>query len=217
MRNADRRDKDPIRPSLRYHRVRLHTIENVLPLLGCLLNLIRRCRVAQGLIDDIEFPLQLFIFLFQRSQLHTGIFIFPKRRDRARHFVRIHLREKIHFHDHDIPIQRRGDLLVEHDHQSGRIGSDFVLGHIHVMDNGDALQVRCHLFERIPLGRLAGKSDRVFAGIAVAHAMLTLGIDDPDVSERRDIGHERREREKKGNGSIRSMSRQEQAKRQLME
>lgn len=44
--NADRRDEDPVRPGLRHHGVRLHTIENFLPFQRCLPNLIRCCRRA---------------------------------------------------------------------------------------------------------------------------------------------------------------------------
>ncbi len=173
--------------------------------------------MAQSLIDGIEFLLQLFIFLLQRSQLNTGIFVFAKRCNRPRNFVRIHLCEKSYFHDHDISIQRRGDLLIEHKHQPGRIGPDFVFGDIHIMNDRDALEISGNLFECVPFGCLGGKSDRVFPGVAVPHAMLTLSIDDPDFSERRGGGHERCEREKKGNGSIRLMRQQEQGKRQLME
>ena len=151
------------------------------------------------------------------AQLGTGIFVFAKRCDRPRHFVRIHLREQIHFHDHDIAIQRRGDLLIQHQHQPSRIGPDFVFRNIHIMNDGDALQIGGHLFERVPFGCLGGKSDRIFPGVAVPHAMLTRGIDDPDVSERRGSGYERRKREQQGNGSIRFVRRQECEKRQSTE
>lgn len=189
LRNADRGDKYPVRPGLRHHHIRLHTIEKVRPLLGHLLNLIRRCRLPQGLqspIDGFELLLQLLIFLPQHSQLRMRIFVFPKRRDRARHVVRIHLRDKIHLHDHNITIQCRGGLLVEDKHQPGRVGPDFVFGDIHIMNNGDTLKIGGNLLERTSLGAFGGKPDRVFSGVTISHAMLTLGIDDSDFGKRRD-------------------------------
>ena len=104
VRNADRRNKDPIRPGLRHHRVRLHAIDNVLPPLRGLLDLIRCGCIPDGLIDRSEFFLQLFVLLFQRNQLHANIFVLPKGNDRSCYLFCIHLCQKISFYDHDISV-----------------------------------------------------------------------------------------------------------------
>jgi len=178
LRDPHRRDQYPIGPSLRHHRIRLHTIENLLPLLRGLVDLVRRGCTSQRLIDRLELLLQLFIFLLQLSQLHTRIFIFPERRNRTRNLLGIHLRQKICVDDYDIAVETGGDPLIEHQHQAGRIGSNFVFGHVHAVDNRHALQVRGNLFKRVPFGCLRRETDRIFASVAVTQAMFALGIDD---------------------------------------
>lgn len=178
LRNSHRRDEHPIGPSLRHHRIRLHTVQDFLPLERGLLHLIWCGCTPQRLIGCLEFLLQLLIFLLQLGQLHTGIFIFSERRDRTRDLLRIHLRQKVCLDDHNIAVETRGDLLIEDKHQAGRIGANLVLGHIHAIDDRHALQIRGNLFECVPLGRLRCETDRILTSIAVAHAMLALGIDD---------------------------------------
>ena len=58
-----RRDEYPIRPGLRDHGIRLHPIQDVLPLLGCLLCLLCGRGLCQGLIRCVEVLLELVIFL----------------------------------------------------------------------------------------------------------------------------------------------------------
>ena len=215
--DSHRRDEHPIGPSLRDHRVRLHTIQDFFPLQRGLLYLIRCDSTAQSLIGRFEFFLQLFIFLFQFRQLNTGVLIFPKRGNRSRHLVRIHLCQKVSFDDHDISVERGGNLLIEHDHQSRRVSTDFIFGHIHVTDDGDAFEIGRDLFECIPFGRLDGQSDRILLRIAIAHAMLTLSVDDPDVSERRGSGETHCERKKQHKRSIRWIRQEGYGKRRLIE
>lgn len=178
LRNSHRRDEHPIGPGLRDHRVRLHTVQNFFPLKRGLLHLLRCDGAAQHLVHRLELLLKLFVFLFQLGQLHTSIFVFPKRRDRTGDLLRIHLRQKICLDDYNIAVKTRGDLLIEHQHQAGRIRADLVFGHVHAIDNRYALQIRGNLFECVPLGRLRRETDRIFSGIAVAHAMFALGIND---------------------------------------
>lgn len=191
----ERQHEHPIRPGLRHHGVGLHPIEDFFSFLRGLLNLIRRRCVAESLIGSLKFFLQLFIFLLQRNQLYASILVFSKSGNRSCHFVRIHLREKIHFHDDDVTIESCGDLLIEHQHQPSGIGPDFIFGDIHIVNDGDAFQIGGNLFECVPFGKLGGQSDGIFPGIAVPHAMLTLSIDHPDISQRRGDDHAPCERE----------------------
>lgn len=139
----------------------------------------------QGLIGDIQLILKLLILPPQRNQLGASIFALAKRRDRLRHLVRVHLRKKVHAYHHDIAIEGCRDLLGKHNHQSGRIGTDFVFGHFHITDDGDAFQVDRDLFESVSFGGFGGEPDRIFSSISVSHSMFTLCIHDPDVSQRR--------------------------------
>lgn len=65
LRDSHRRDEHPISPSLRHHRIRLHTVQNFFPPERGLLHLIRCGRSPQRLIGCLELLLQLFIFLLQ--------------------------------------------------------------------------------------------------------------------------------------------------------
>jgi len=217
VRNTDRRNKDPICPGLRHHRVRLHAIDNVLPPLRGLLNLIRRCCIPDGLIDRSEFFLQLFVLLFQSNQLRTSVFVLPKGNNRSCHLIGIHLCKEIHFHNHNIAVQGCSDLLIEHEHQPGGVGADFISRDIHIAHDCDAFKIGRDLLERVSLGRLGGDPNGVLTGIVIPHSVLTLGIDDPDVSECGVSGYEHREREKQDNESIRFIRQQADRKRPLME
>lgn len=178
LRDSHRRDEHPIGPSLRYHRIRLHTVQNFFPLERRLVHLIRCGRTPQRLIGGLEFLLQLFILLFQLGHLHTGIFVFSERRNCARDFLRIHLRQKVCLDDHNITVETRGDLLIEHLHQAGCIRADFVFGHVHAIHDRHTFQIRRNLFQGIPLRRLRREPDRILTSITVAHAMLTVGVHD---------------------------------------
>lgn len=153
--------------------------------MGCLPDLVRCGSGPQRLIDGFEFLLQLFILPLQRSQLGTSIFAFPKRRDRPCHLIRVYLRKQVHAYHHNVAIEGRCDVSAEHNHQSGRVGTDFVFGHIHITDDGDVLQVNRDLFERVSLGGSCGKPDRILASVTVSHSMFALRIHDPNVSPRR--------------------------------
>jgi len=127
--------------------------------------------------------LQLFILLFQCRQLHASIFILSKRRDGLTDFFRIDLCDEINRHDDRISIERRASLLIEHEDQSGRVGTDLVLGDIHPVDDRDAFQVGRDLFERAPFSRFGGKSDCIFPRIAVPHPILSLSRDNPQLCQ----------------------------------
>ena len=86
-----RRDEYPIRPGLRDHGVRLHSIQDVLALLGRLLCLLCRRGLRQGQIRRVEGLLQLVIVLLQRNELMPGVLILPKGRDSLSHFLCIDL------------------------------------------------------------------------------------------------------------------------------
>lgn len=182
-----------------------------------LLDLIRRCCIPDGLINRSEFFLQLFVLLFQRNQLRTSIFVLPKGNDRSCHLIGIHLCKEIHFHNHNIAVQGCSYLLIEHKHQPGGVGADFISRDIHIAHNCDAFKIGRDLFKRVSLGRLAGDPNGVLTGIAIPHSVLTLRIDDPDVSERGGSGYEHHEREKQDNESIRFIKQQADVKRLLME
>jgi hypothetical protein len=168
-----------------------------------LLDLIRRGCIPDGLIDRSEFFLQLFVLLSQRNQLRTSVFVLPKGDDRSCHLIGIHLCKEIHFHNHHIAVQDCRYLLIEHEHQPGGVGANFISRDIHIAHDCDAFKIGRNLFERVSLGRLGGDPNGVLTSIAIPHSVLTLRIDDPDVSQRRGSGYEHREREKQDNGSIR--------------
>jgi hypothetical protein len=169
------------------------------------------------MIDRFELFLQLFILLFQRNQLRTSIFVLPKGNDRSCHLIGIHLCKEIHFHNHSIAVQGCSYLLIEHEHQPGSVGADFISRDIHVTNDCDAFKIGRNLFERVSLSRLGGDPNGILTGIAIPHSVLTLRIDDPDVSQRGGSGYEQREREKQDNGSIRFIRKQADGKRLLME
>lgn len=152
--------------------------------------LIRGRRVGQGLICGVEILLELFILLLQCRQLHARVFILPECRNGLADFFRINLGRQVDPHDDCLTVERRIDLLVEHENQTGGVGTDFVFGDVHPLDYGDTLQVCGDLFECVPLGRFRGKPDRVFARVAVSHPVLPLGVDDPDLGKCRGCGQE---------------------------
>jgi hypothetical protein len=69
----------------------LHPIQDVLPLLGCLLCLLCGRSLCQRLIRCTEVLLELVIFLSKRDELMAGVFVLPQGRNGLFHFFRIDL------------------------------------------------------------------------------------------------------------------------------
>jgi hypothetical protein len=87
----NRRDNDPVRPGLGNHGIRLCTIQQILALLGRLLDLFDRASLLQCLIGGVQLTLQLVHFLPEGYKLMACVFVFPQRDNGLGHFFRIDL------------------------------------------------------------------------------------------------------------------------------
>jgi hypothetical protein len=163
----------------------LCTIQQILALLGRLLDLFGRGRLLQCLIGGVQLTLQLVHFLPNGYELMACVFVFPQRDNGLGHFFRVNLRHKVDL-DHDrVSIKGGAHLLIQDEHEPGCVSADFIFGDVHAVHHRDAFQVGSDLFQSIPLGRFGGQADRVFSRIPVAHAIFALSIDDSDFRKHR--------------------------------
>jgi hypothetical protein len=139
--------------------------------------------LSQGLIRCVEVLLELVIFLSQRDELMTGVFVFPQGGNGLFHVFRIDLGDQIRSDNDRIPVESRVGLLLQNKDQSGRIGSNFVFCHIETVHDGDAFEIDGDLFQGISFGRFGGQADGVFPGVTVSHPVFSLSGHDSDLCQ----------------------------------
>jgi hypothetical protein len=158
----------------------LHTIQDVLALLGRLLCLLCGRGLCQGLIRRLKVLLQLIIFLLQRDELMPSVLVLPQGRDGLSHFFRIDLGYEFRADNNGVAIERRVGVLLQDKDQTSSIGSNLVFCHIQTVHDRDAFEIDGDLFQGISLGRFGGQADGVFSGVTVSHPVFTLGGHDSD-------------------------------------
>lgn len=156
-------------------RVGLNLVEQVGPLAAGFLHLILRGGGSQGLVRLIESLLKLIDFGLQRHQLLPRLFVLAEFFDGLRDFVRIDLRNHLDMEHHRIVVETSRDLLIEDVDHPGGVGADLIPADVEVRDDGDALKVERHLFQRAPFGCFGREADRLFLGVVFSKDMFALG------------------------------------------
>ncbi len=130
--------------------------------------------MGQRLIGVFQLFVKIVDFLLQSHELMSGVLVFAERGDRLGDFFRIHLSGQVHFDDDAVAVEREVGLLIEHQHESGRIGPDFISRDARSLDDCHAFQIGRDLLQRVAFRRFGRQANRVFSRIAVTHPVFAL-------------------------------------------
>jgi hypothetical protein len=175
---------------LRHERIGLNLVEDVLPLPADFPKLLGRGRFGQRLVRGVQLLMKLIQLRLERDQLLPGIFVFAQCGKGLDDLLAVDLRPEIDPDHNRFAVEARGDLLIKHQDDAGRIGADFILRDIEIAYDRDVFEIGRHLFERVALCGLRRELDRVLARVVIAHAVLAAGRHDADFGPGLIVGKE---------------------------